>query len=384
MAIEDIIAQILQKRSDVTRQQILDSLQAEKTKSGGLFEDETLMRYIAAQYGVQIIFNQTFHSSLSIGHLFAGLYDVTLKCRVLAVFPVKTFEGEKPGKFATLLVSDEDGMLRVILWNEKADAVEKGELKPGQIVLLSHGYTKNDRVGKTELHMSSKSKIELQPNENPQEYLTLEKFATKISELSPTSSNSIIAGEVKEPSSLSSFQKSDGVDGMFLRFTLKDESGTIKVVAWNEKASELEKTLRPNAKVQIVNGRIKDLQNGVFEMHVDSNVQVNVQPPIIQTTKLSSLSMLSGDVNVEGQVSALLENKNVVTGKGETIKLLVFNLKDDSAEIRVSVWREQAEQLKDLKVGDRVVLENIFVKKGLKEKIELSTKNVTLVRVTSI
>ncbi len=47
-----------------------------------------------------------------------------------------------------------------MLWNDKAELVEKNELKTGQIVCFSHGYTREDRSGKTELHLSVKSEVE--------------------------------------------------------------------------------------------------------------------------------------------------------------------------------------------------------------------------------
>ena len=51
------------------------------------------------------------------------------------------------------MIADKEGILRVVLWNEKAELVEKGELKAGQAVRLLHGYTREDRYGKTELHL---------------------------------------------------------------------------------------------------------------------------------------------------------------------------------------------------------------------------------------
>lgn len=277
MTIEDIIQQILQKQPDLTREQILQSFQAEKTKTAGLISDETLLRLIAAKYGVQVSHNRVCSASLSSGRLFAGLNDVTVKGRVIAVFPVKTFQGEKSGKFATLLIVDNDGVLRVLLWNDKADLVEKDELKPDQIVLFSHGYTRDDYHGKTELHLGTKSQIEIQTGGND-DYPPVERFATKISQLSKACKSVILAGAVKEVSDVSSFTRSGGGTGLFLRFTLADDSGSVKAVAWNEKAQELEKTLKLNSSIRIINGRVKESQTGVIEVHVDSNAYVRVQP----------------------------------------------------------------------------------------------------------
>ena len=65
------------------------------------------------------------------------------------------------------MVADNDAMLRVVLWNDKADLVEKNELKVGQTIRLLHGYTRPDFYGKVELHLGAKSQIEVEPPEKP-------------------------------------------------------------------------------------------------------------------------------------------------------------------------------------------------------------------------
>jgi ssDNA-binding replication factor A large subunit len=278
MTTQDIIEKILAKNPDLRQEQILEKLQAERSRTGGLLGDETLMRLIAARYCVEVQQN-TIHNNgnLSTSRLFAGLNDVTVAGRLVAIYPTRTFQGEKSGKFATLMVADNDGILRVVLWNEKTDSVETGELKVGQAVRLVHGYTREDRYGKTELHLGSKSQIEIEPKEKASEYPTIDKFTAKISSLNSTSGNVHLSGTVKAVLCLTTFTRSDSRDGTLMRLTLADDSGEVTVVAWNEKATELEKTLKVNMHLQLVNARVKEAQNGGVEVHVDSNTFVDVQ-----------------------------------------------------------------------------------------------------------
>ncbi len=245
---------------------------------GGLLGDETLLRLIAAKFGVQVQQNH-FHNSgvLSTSRLFAGLNDVTVAGRLIAVFPAKTFQGaEKSGKFATLMIADNDGILRVVLWNEKADLVERGELKAGQAVRLMHGYTREDRYGKTELHLGGKSQIELETQAKTSDYPSIEKFAMRIDTLNNASGNVHLSGTVIDVSVKSTFMRSDQTEGSVLRFVLADNSGKVKVVVWNEKAVELENLLKLNVRLLLVNAKVKEALNGGLEVHVDSNSAVNV------------------------------------------------------------------------------------------------------------
>jgi replication factor A1 len=381
MTTQDIIEKILAKNPEISQEQILEKLQAEKTRTGGLLGDETLLRLIAAKYGVEVQQN-TIHNNgnLSTSRLFAGLNDVTVAGRLIAVFPARTFEGEKSGKLATLMVADNDGILRVVLWNDKADLVEKGELKVGQAVRLVHGYTREDRYGKVELHLGGKSQIEVESQEKTSEYLAFDKFATKIGSLNKTSGNVYLSGTVKAVLGLTKFARSDQSDGTVMRFTLADDSGEVTAVAWNEKALELEKTLKANACLQLGNAKVKEAQNGGIEVHVDFTSFVNVQAAALQLTKIASLTE-NQSANVEGVVSTVPESKEVTTAKGEAVKLTVFELKDDSGAVQVSAWRQHAEALNGLKVGDKLLLENAYVKKGFGNKMELSTRSATVVSV---
>jgi replication factor A1 len=162
MTPEDIIQLILDKKPEIGKEQLLMRLSVARNMTGGLIGDDSLLRMIAAELGVEVANeNGTANHRLSLGHLVTGLNNATVTGRVVAVYPVKTFEGAKPGKFASVTIVDNDGMVRVILWNEKASLVESGELKVGQIVKFAHGYTKADRFGTTELHLGDRSQVEL-------------------------------------------------------------------------------------------------------------------------------------------------------------------------------------------------------------------------------
>jgi replication factor A1 len=381
MTTQDIIQKILEKNPEVNEEQILEKMQAEKSRTGGLLGDETLLRLIAARYGVEVQQN-TIHNNgtLSTSRLFAGLNDVTVAGRLIAVFPARSFEGEKPGKFATLMIADSEGILRVVLWNDKADLVERGELKVGQAVRLLHGYTRQDRYAKVELHLGGKSQIEVEPQEKASEYPATDKFTTKIGSLNKTSGNAHLSGTVKSVLGLKKFTRGDQSDGTVLRFTLADDSGEVTVVAWNEKAQELEKNLKANTCLQLGNAKVKETPNGTIEVHVDFTSFVNVQVAEPQMTKIARLCE-NQTVNVEGVVSTAPESKEVNTSSGETVELTVFELKDDSGIIRVSTWRQHAEALRDLKIGDKLFLENVYVKNGFGDKIELTTRSATTVSI---
>jgi replication factor A1 len=277
MTPEEIIQQIQLKRPEISREQILEMARTEKNKTNGLIADATLLRLIAAKYGVEIPPDRVYNRKLSISHLVPSLNDVTVTGRVVAVYPARTFEGKKSGRFASLTIADCDDILRVMLWNDKVNLIESGELKTGQVVRFSHGYTREDHSGKAELHLSSKSQIDINPqNVKAEDYPAVGKFAAKIGEITIACRNVHVVGRVKKVFSSSTFTRQDGSAGKVMRFTLADGTGEVTVVAWNGKAEELEQSLKENLEVKLINARVKATSNGGVEIHVDASTYVDV------------------------------------------------------------------------------------------------------------
>jgi len=279
MTTQDLIAEIQRQNPQISEQQIQQRLEAERTKCGNLLGDETLLRLIAAKLGVQVQQN-TIHNNgiMSTNRLMAGLHDVTVAGRLVAVFPAKTYQGEqKSGKYATIMIADRESILRVMLWDERVELLEKGDLKVNQLVRLLHCYTKEDRYGKTELHMGKKSQIEIQSAKD-ESYPDLGRFTAKISTLNKMSGNVHVLGTVKMLFGKKSFGRQDSSEGFVLRLILADDSGQVTVVAWDEKATELD-GLKENERLMLVNARVKEAQNGTLEIQVDSNTAINILKP---------------------------------------------------------------------------------------------------------
>ena len=380
MSVNEIIEKIISKNPSISREQLLERLEKERKKIGGLISDETLMRMIAADYGLEVSQNNTLKLSLSIKDLLPNLNDVTIVGRVIAVFSPKAFGRDKKGKVASLLIADKSGLLRVVLWNDKTRVIERGEIKAGQVARFSHGYTKENRRGKVELHIGDKGEVEPSPKDvKAEDFPTVKDFATKISEITQAYRNKriVLVGTVKEVFSSSTFKRDDASEGKVMRFILKDETGEIPVVVWNEKVNELEKFLKKNQQLQIVNARAKKARNGGLEIHVNSETYVGLAEHAEKFWEIAALKEGLRKVNVKGEVITTPMFREVKTSKGETVKLAVFELKDDTGRIWVSAWRKNAVSAKNLKIGDKIIIKNAYVKKGFSDQLEISTTSST-------
>lgn len=379
MTAEKIIEQILVTHPEISREQILERLDREKRKTGSFISDDVILRMIAAEFGVEVS-KEAQTPTISIRDLVPGLNDVTVVGRVVAVFPSKTFKANKSGKVASLLIADENSILRIVLWNDKTEVIESGKVKVGQMTRFSHGYTKEDYSGRVELHLGDRSEIEINPKDvEAKDYPTISKFTTKIGEVSQTLKNKKVnvRGTVKQLFPASTFERRDSSSGKVMRFIFADETGKIPVVVWNKKVDELEETLRKGVKLQLVNARAKKTISRGLEIHVNSQTYVEAITPTEEFSKITDLKEGLKHVNVKGAVVSEPMLTDVKTSKGELVKLAVFEMKDETGKIWVSAWRKHADTVSNLKAGDSVTIKNAHVKKGFGEQLEISTRSKT-------
>jgi len=385
MTVDKLIKQ-LSEEVGISKETILEKLKNEKHRTGGLISDVALLQIIAAEFGVKIRSNEAFEPVLLISDLVPNLSNVTVVGRIVAIFPPKTFNGHRNGRFASLLVADQSGIVRVVFWNDKASFLESGGMKVGQVARFSHGYTKEDRGGRVEVHIGERSEITVEPTDvQTKNYPTISNFTVKIAEIAASGNNGKVnlAGIVKDVSSTSTFTRQDLSCGKVLRLMLADESGEVSVVVWNEKVDELEKSLRKGMRLQLVSAKVRKSMCEGVEVHVDGATYVEAFPPKVEFSAVADLKGGLGEVNVRGLVATKPLVREVRTGRGELVKLAVFELKDETGAIWVSAWRKHAEIVGGLRVGDRVVVKNAFAKKGFSDGLEISTRDATSIALFS-
>ncbi|MGB9854117.1 MAG: OB-fold nucleic acid binding domain-containing protein [Candidatus Bathyarchaeales archaeon] len=377
--VEEIIKKIVSKHPELSRDKIIERLESEKKKTGGYISDQILLQMIAAGLGIEISSEGT-KPKLLIVSLVPGLSDVTVAGRVIAVFPAKVSEKSKEARVASLLIADKSGILRVVLWNDKIAFAEPSKMKVGQIVRFHHGYTKEDRWGKVELHIGEKGEVEINPqNVEAKGYPTIAEFSTKIGTITNAYKNKRIhlIGTVEDVFQPSTFKRQDSSLGKVMRFILADESGKIPVVVWNDKVDEIEDFLRREVKLQIVNAKVKKAVNEGLEVHVDSGTYIDPYCPSEEFIKIGDLREGLRNINVEGKVAVNPILREVKTSRGEMVKLAVLEIEDETGKIWVSAWRKNAETAAKLKVGDKIAIKNAYVKKGFGDQLEISTRSIT-------
>jgi len=150
------------------------------------------------------------------------------------------------GKVAHLLISDKTGELKVVLWNDKASIVERAKVEEGQTVRVTHGYTREGRNGKIELHLSERGDLQvLSPEEGKVRVVEIK------TEGGPLTVEGIIA-TTPETREVSVRTEKIAVTS----FNLSDETGKIRVSLWR-KLADTAKDFNTGTKIRIRNAYVR-------------------------------------------------------------------------------------------------------------------------------
>lgn len=164
-----------------------------------------------------------------IADLSLGMSGVSVRGRVLGTEPVREFDRDdgSTGQVANLLVGDETGRVRVTLWDDSTSLAET--LGPGDSVEVLDGYVR-ERDGDLELHCNDRSAIETLDGA-----VDYEPSASSIDSLE-LGDRTDVAGVVRSADPKRTFDRDDGSEGQVRNVTVQDESGTVRIAMWGEKA----------------------------------------------------------------------------------------------------------------------------------------------------
>lgn len=373
MGVEETVKLILSNRQDVTREEILKAIENKTTVSGGLLTEEAAVRIVAAEYGVEMRRDKQL-PRIDLSQLISGLNDVTVSGRVLLVnMPREYLQHGGSGRVAKLLIGDRTGVVAVVLWDDKAGLAE--EIKPRQVVRVTHGYVRNSKDGSIELHVGRRGDVQPSPPDQKEEdFPQVEGFCRKIATIGGEHKRVVVEGVVQATYPVSTFKRRDGTQGKVSRAMLEDDTGRAPVVFWNEKA-EGTAGLHEGAAVLLVNAKVrKSRRDGVLELHVDdfSSVEVSGHPKGF--SRIGDLEEGMKIASMTGTVVTKPVRREVTTRSGERVSAASFELEDLSGRVWVSVWRRHVESVEGLAVGARVRLKDVFVRRGFGDQLEVSSR----------
>ena len=375
MSLEEIIERILSSRRDLTRDKIFEMIEEKKGTAEGYFTDEVAARIVASELGVEVPWWKPFRAEILIQDLISGLNDATLIGRVITIYPVKTFtrQAGTEGKLIRLLIADKTGTLPVVLWDDKTSLAEPSKMKRGQIIKVSHGYVREGLDGRLELHVGARGEVQASPSGVvDSEYPPVTQFMQKIKEITTKYKEVSVLGVVQSVHPISEFKRSDGTSGKVRRLQLRDETGQITVVFWNEKVDQLGEVKKGDY-LQLLNTKVKEQPYGRIELHAENRAQIETLievPPYFEppsalpthTAKVKELNANMYDVDVLARVVHAGEVREFERPSGEKGRVSTLLIRDETGTISLNLWGEKAPLSERIHSGDIVLAEAAYTR----------------------
>lgn len=292
---------------------------AEKQKEyADLLTREGALYIIAKDEGV---IGEVVKKDCLVRDLQEGMRGVRMKLKVKKIYPARSFEknGRKGSVCRVHAQDDDENEITLVLWNEDAMLAENGELEAGDSIEVHSAMVKDGEVqaaGKNGLHVK---KLRV-----PQ----------KISELKDKNAFDLALVRVLEAYGVKEYEQK-GVKKRMVSMLASDESGTTRIIFWENSVSEAEK-LSAGDVVKIENGFFK---NG--EIHAGNKTVLTINPKGKQPlTRVKDLR-----IGVKTAVRGVVEELNV----NDDVELLNVMLNDDGKKITAVFPREKALELLEVK-----------------------------------
>ncbi len=266
---------ILARCPSLTRQDVEKRIQERKTASGGLLTDASAARLVAAEHGVKFKLGKP-SPKLYVEQLVSGLNNVTITGRVVALGKPQTFSRRnRQGQVAHLTIADKSGSIRVVLWNEQVELVDR--IRLGHVIAVEHSYVRKSKYGQNELHVGQRGSIQTVPEQcTDADFPSIERVqdsCPRISELREGSRIDVIHGTVKTEPNLREVTTRRGSKVLLASFELEDHTGKIRVSAWEEQARRIAE-LPAGSTVTLKNAQVKKGFGDQLEIVTRASTQI--------------------------------------------------------------------------------------------------------------
>jgi len=126
----------------------------------GLISKEGAAHIVANNLNVKLF--ESLAKIIKVGNLKKGDTSVTLLCKIISVNGIREYNSNgKKGRMMVVLVADETGVMRVVVWDDNLIEQMK-EIREGDILKIKNGYCRENNF-RIELHVGNKSQILINP-----------------------------------------------------------------------------------------------------------------------------------------------------------------------------------------------------------------------------
>ncbi len=365
-SVEEIIRRILALRPELTREAVERLIDEERARAAGLLTREAAAHLVASALGIEGA-GEPIEAKMRIGSLTTGLSDVSVTGRVIHIYPSRSFRRSdgSEGKVLRILLGDSTGVVSTVFWDEQAEQLERSGVKPGKIIRVLHGYTR-ERFGEVELNVGKRGRVHLEPLDAVEgEYPPLERFFKQPGEIKRVGLTNLM-GVIIDRTPPSVFIRNNGSEGKVARVTLAGGGGRITLVLWDDWVDRLS-GIEEGTRIRVVRGRVRRRIDGSLEVHLggDSDVQILERGvKVDRWIKLGDLKPGMRGVDIVARVVEIGDIREFQRSDGSRGRVVSLLLEDETGRVRMNLWDDEVELLGEIEEGDILAVHDGYIRGG--------------------
>ncbi|HLD57062.1 MAG TPA: OB-fold nucleic acid binding domain-containing protein [archaeon] len=155
----DLLVEKISKESGVDKGEVEKKILEKQEELSGLISMEGAAYIVGRELGVNLI--KEGKRELKIKNLVAGLNAVDINLEILRIFEKRNYEKNgKKGSVLNILVGDDTGKTRLVLWGDDTGLVEENNLAQGDLIKVTRAVAKKNNLGEVEIGLSKGGAIE--------------------------------------------------------------------------------------------------------------------------------------------------------------------------------------------------------------------------------
>jgi len=156
----DQILEKIQESSNKPKSEIDSLIENKQKQLSDLISKEGAAHIIANELNIKLYDN--IQKRYKIKDLISGMNSIEVLVKISQIYGVRSFKkNEREGKVANLLVGDETGACRAVMWDMNTiSKLENKEISENQSILIKNGYIRENN-GFKEIHLGSRAEVEI-------------------------------------------------------------------------------------------------------------------------------------------------------------------------------------------------------------------------------
>jgi len=359
----------------LSKKEIQTLVEEKKEELKGLISDEGALFVIAKELGVDVASeNRELLNDVELyaSDITVNMKNIVIVGRIKDIYNVNSFNKNngETGYVGSFLLHDNTGDIRIVLWDNQVSILKDERFERNEIVKILNGTAKNGRNGEIEIHVGGYSKIDLAPEDvDYKKYPKIKEQFAKIQEINENSGSVSTEGKVMNRFPVKDFIRKDGQNGSVSSIILRDSTGQVRITFWNEDIEKIENVeVGDFISLTNLNPRKSNYAENRIEVHATSWTKITKTAKILNLDakfidKIAKLQQEKDYASFQGVVTTVEDLRKVTLKSGDEVSLLSFTVSDDTDSIRVTAWREKADDFsKSLKNGEGISLKNVVLR----------------------